>query len=109
MDAGFIPAFAPPREVLNLRFTGKDDLAWNHERSIGDYSLYRGLISALPGAYGACELSGLTLASATDPAAPPAGDGYFYLVTANNRLDEEGTKGFDTLAPTERANPVPCP
>ena len=58
--------------------------------------------------YGACEQYGLTGNSATDNAAVPAGDGYFYLVTAENRLDEEGTKGFDS-AQVERTNDAPCP
>ena len=42
-------------------------------------------------------------------AAPvPAGNGYFYLVTARNRLWEEGTKGSSS-AGAQRANPAPCP
>ncbi|RMH70289.1 MAG: hypothetical protein D6685_00265, partial [Bacteroidetes bacterium] len=36
----------------------------------------------------------------SDPIAP--GGGFFYLVTARNRLDEEGTKGRDS-AGSERA------
>ena len=35
------------------------------------------------------------------------GEGYFYLVTAENRLDEEGTKGFSHDGP-EREGTV-CP
>jgi hypothetical protein len=44
----------------------------------------------------------------TDPDVPSVTTGYFYLVTADNRLDEEGTKGFRSNG-TERGNPAPCP
>jgi hypothetical protein len=65
------------------------------------------VISAL--AYGQCEQQDLTDATATDTDTPSAPrEGFFYLVTANNRLGEEGTKGWDS-ADVERPNPVPCP
>lgn len=44
----------------------------------------------------------------SDPLAPSAGTGFFYLVTARNRLDEEGPKGFQSLG-VEEPNPDPCP
>ena len=44
----------------------------------------------------------------TDDASPGTGAGFFYLVTADNTLDEEGTKGF-TSAGAQRANLAPCP
>jgi hypothetical protein len=34
--------------------------------------------------------------TATDPASPPPDSIYFYLVTAENRLGEEGTKGYSS-------------
>ena len=40
---------------------------------------------------------------------PGSGDaGFLYLVTAENALDEEGSKGSDS-AGVPRGNPVPCP
>ena len=58
--------------------------------------------------YGQCEQQDLTTTSATDSAAVPLGDGYFYLVTARNRLSEEGTKGFRSDLMTERLGAT-CP
>ena len=45
--------------------------------------------------YGNCEQQEITGETTTDTDTPPGGDGYFYLVTAENRVDEEGTKGTD--------------
>lgn len=93
MDAGLPPDYRPPGEVLNLRFPAKTVLAWNPEMSVGSYNLYRGTLAALPGGYGAKVQTGLTAATATDTATPGAGECLIYLVTASNRLSEEGTKG----------------
>lgn len=96
MDGGFAQCFPPPGEVPGLRFTDAVTLAWRPERSVGDYSLYRGLLSTLPGlGYGACAQQDLAGETATDTDPVPVGDGFFYLVTASNRLGEEGTKGTD--------------
>jgi hypothetical protein len=109
MDGGFVGTYPPPGEVPGLRFTGHDTLAWNPERSVGIYNLYRDLMSSLSGlGYGNCEQQDLASETATDTDVPPLEDGYFYLVTAENRLGEEGTKGFDGNG-TERANTAPCP
>jgi hypothetical protein len=43
-----------------------------------------------------------------DTTVPPGGDGYFYLVTAENRLGEEGSKGTDS-GRMPRGNSSPCP
>ncbi len=60
--------------------------------------------------YGLCEQPPPVLATetATVTDLPGTGDARFFLVTARNRLAEEGTKGFDH-AGVERGNPVPCP
>lgn len=109
MEAGFVVAYPPPGEVANLRFADDTTLMWQPEPSIGSYALYRALLTALSGgSTGDCSQFGLTGITATDAAAPPVGNGFFYLVTARNRLAEEGTKGFDS-AGAERPNPVPCP
>ena len=96
MDAGIPPAYPPPGEVLNLRFPAKTTLTWNPEISVGSYNLYRGDRAALPGNYGAKVQAGLTAPTATDSQTPSPGQCLIYLVTASNRLDEEGTKGTDS-------------
>jgi hypothetical protein len=107
-DAGFAALFHPPGEVLDLRFTDSTHLAWDPEPSVGSYNLYRGLVSGLSGGYGACLSSGLTGESGVDASTPSAGQCFFYLVTAENRIAEEGTLG-QTSSGVERANPGPCP
>jgi len=109
MDTGFVSAYPPPGETLGLRFTGKQTLVWSPEKSVGTYNLYRDTIPALPGGmYGLCSQPGLTSETATDTTVPGIGTGYFYLVTAENRLREEGTKGYQRNG-SERPNPAPCP
>ena len=108
-DAGFGAAYPPPGEVLNLRFASGTTFVWDPEKSVGVYNLYRDLLSALAGLdYGQCDQYDLLGETATDGDAPPASDGYFYLVTAENRRGEEGTKGFDS-SDAERPNPSACP
>ena len=107
MDAGFPPDYRPPGEVLNLRWTTKTQFGWNPEPSVGAYNTYRGTVGSFSG-YGACLHAGLAANSDTDPAVPSSGTGYFYLVTAENRLNEEGTKGKDSGG-TPHPNPSPCP
>ena len=109
MDGGFVGDYPPPGEVKGDVFTNKTTLAWSPEKSIGTYDVYRASISTLPGlTYGACLQSGITTETATDTVTPTVGQGYFYLITARNRLGEIGTKGFATSG-TERANAAPCP
>lgn len=107
MDSGFPPDYRPPGEVLNLRFADKTDFGWDPEPSVGRYNTYRGTLGDFSG-YGTCLHGGLTGNYDTDPAVPPAGTGYFYLVTAENRLSEEGIKGRDSGGAIE-PNPAPCP
>lgn len=108
VDAGFVAAYPPPGEVGALSFSTKTTLRWNPERSAGAYEVYRNTISALPGDFGSCFASALTNETTSDPTNPSTGAGFFYLVTARNRLREEGTKGFRTGG-FERANLSPCP
>jgi hypothetical protein len=106
---GFGPVYPPPGEVTGLVFLDDTTLAWDPERSAGVYNLYRDGLGELPGlGYGFCEQSGLTGASAIDGEAPTAGDGYFYLVTVENRVAEEGTKGDDGDG-VERGSMDACP
>jgi hypothetical protein len=109
MDGGFVGDYPPPGEVKGDVFTNKTTLAWSPEKSVGTYDVYRAAISSLPGlAYGTCFQNGITTETATDTATPSAGQGYFYLITARNRLGEIGTKGYSTSG-MERANAAPCP
>lgn len=109
MDASFGSAYPPPGEVAGIRFTGKDTLVWSPEKSLGTYDAYRDRISNLSGlGSGACWQAGLTTETASDYEKVPSHDGYFYLVTASNRLEEEGTKGYQSGG-TERRNDAPCP
>ena len=82
--------------MLNLRFPAKTTLTWNPEISVGTYNLYRGDLAALPGNNGAKVQTGLTTPTATDSQTPAPGECLIYLVTASNRLNEEGTKGADS-------------
>lgn len=108
MGSGFGSAYPPPGETDGLLFSDHDTLIWNAERSAGTYNLYRALMTDLLGAgYGECFAPGLAGTTGTDAGTPPASDGWFYLVTAENRLGEEGTKGWDSGA-TEREGNV-CP
>lgn len=112
MDGGFAGAYPPPGEVLSLFFPNKSSLAWSPERSVGTYDLYRDLVSTLPGSFGSCSQSAIGGTSATDASNPATHASYFYLVTAKNRLAEEGTKGysrFPVSGAVERPNPAPCP
>ncbi len=106
-DASFVPAYRPAGEVRNLRFTDRTHFSWTADPAAGTYAVYRDLLSTLPGTFGTCFQSGLTATAAVDAATPPGGRGWFYLVTARNRLREEGTKGFTST--TERTNTAPCP
>jgi len=97
MGGGFGTVYPPPGEVTGLRFTDKTTLVWDPEKSVGIYNLYRDLISNLAGlGFGNCQQQDLAAATATDADAVPLNDGFSYLATAENRLDEEGTKGFQS-------------
>jgi hypothetical protein len=98
MHPGFVPAYRPPGEALNLLVDpDRVTFRWDPERSVGSYNLYRGLLSTLSGlGYGTCLQQSIAGETATDASIPSTGAGYFYIVTAENRLTEEGTKGFDS-------------
>ncbi|HXV62500.1 MAG TPA: hypothetical protein VEK15_17505 [Vicinamibacteria bacterium] len=113
LDSSFSTAYPPPSDVLGVEFTSGTDLAWDPQRSMV-YNVYRDLISNLIGlGFGSCLAPAeRALPIAADSSVPAVGDGYFYLVTAENRLDEEGTKGFQAMGGipgAERANAAPCP
>lgn len=111
MDAGFARSYPPPREVQGLLvLSDKATFSWNPEPATGAYDLYRGFVGDLPDGYGVCRVSDVpgtsTLLSELPEADP--GQGFFYIVTAKNRLREEGVKGYASSG-SLRANPQPCP
>jgi hypothetical protein len=108
MDGGFLNAFAPPGEVTHLRFDAPTHLLWDAQSAAGEYNVYRGTIPGILSDYGACLEPGVATTEATDSLVPASGAAYFYLVTATNRLGEEGTKGFNSSG-AERPNALPCP
>jgi hypothetical protein len=109
MDGSFMGAYPPPGEVYDLLFSDKTTMTWDSEKSTGTYNIYRDLMGTLSGgAFGTCFAHDLAAPTNTEPNTPPVNDGWFYLVTAENRLREEGTKGFRSSG-TERGNPLPCP
>ena len=79
------------------KFPGKTTLTWNPETSVGSYNVYRGDCATLSSSYGSKVQSGISGATTTDGEEPVAGQCFFYLITASNRLDEEGTKGTDSF------------
>ncbi len=116
MDWGFVGTYPPPGEVTGVQaktmpFSAYNTiLSWQAENSAGNYEVYRGLITSLPGSFGTCFASNLASAQiqTNDTTNPSVGQSYFYLVTSRNRLGEEGTKGYRSNG-TERPNPSPCP
>lgn len=109
-EAGFSLAYRPAGEVKQLLFAADHrTLRWLPEPSVGHYHVYRDPIGALSGlGYGTCLTSAVRTATYDDPSTPSSGAGYFYLVTAANRLHREGSKGRSS-AGTLRGNPTPCP
>jgi len=108
MDGGFVSAYPPPGEVQGLVFDSPQLFSWAAERSVGTYNVYKDSTGALPGGYGVCFDFGITGTSAQDLSDPLSGNGWFYLVTARNRLAEEGIKGTSHDG-TLRGNLSPCP
>jgi hypothetical protein len=109
MDGSFMGAYPPAGEVHGLLFSNKTTMAWVAEKSTGTYNIYRDLMNILSGGgFGTCFAQGLTQPAGSEPNTPPMNNGWFYLVTAENRLREEGTKG-DRSSGGQRGNPAPCP
>ena len=66
MDAGFASGYMPPSEVHGLRFADAQTLAWDPQRSVGVYNLYRDDLTTLGTSFGTCEQPGLSDSTATD-------------------------------------------
>ena len=109
LDGGFVGAYPPAGEVQGLEFLAdQQTLIWSREPASTAYNLYAGPLPGLPGTYGVCAVSRVAANSWADPSVPPPGAGRFYLVTGENRLWEEGTKGY-TSAGQPRGNTAACP
>jgi hypothetical protein len=117
-DVGLAVSYPPTGEIAPFCdgtaarcavFTTRTQLVWPAERSTGVYHVYRGTLASLPAlAFGVCWRFDVPGELVVETATPAAGTGFFYLVTAENRLGEEGTKGYQSNG-TERANAAPCP
>lgn len=93
-ESTWLSGYRPPTETSGLVFADKTNLEWTGHPAAGVYNLYRDLISSLSGlGFGNCKQQDIPTSTATDGDAVPGGDGFFYLVTVENRLAEEGTKG----------------
>ncbi|HZN02364.1 MAG TPA: DUF1800 domain-containing protein [Candidatus Polarisedimenticolia bacterium] len=92
-----IVAAAPPGEVTGVQVGSSSQISWTTIAGAADYNVYRGLVSWLGRGDGA-ECHGDEIAATSFPSAanPPAGEAYFYLVTAESSSGEEGTAGTGT-------------
>jgi hypothetical protein len=109
MTGGFLPAYMPPGEAMNVRFVDKSTLDWDAHPAAHVYQLYRGGVSSLSGVFaGSCEQPDLPSSTATVAGTPSTGEARFYLVTVKNRLGEEGTRGTDGSG-AERSDSGVCP
>ena len=109
LTAGFTGSYPPSAEVANVRFTNATTLVWDAERSVGVYNLYQGSVTnPFDPNYGLCQAAGIPVETVSVSSVPPRGRALFILVTAENRLAEEGPKGSDS-AGSPRDNSNPCP
>ena len=85
-------------------------LTWSPAAGADAYSVTRGALSTVgPAAYGSCLVEGVQGVSFGDPAVPAAGDGFFYLVQAENYTCGLGTLGYDsTEQERDNSNPAAC-
>jgi hypothetical protein len=105
-----------PDEVANLRVTPAGFFEWDAEGSASEYHVYRGALSSLGyGDFGSCEDSldsDLTDTLLNDLSEPPSGDGYFYMITADDTAGTggaEGTRGLGVCAERTAFTGTVCP
>ncbi|MEM7248015.1 MAG: hypothetical protein AAF533_21965 [Acidobacteriota bacterium] len=96
-----------PGSTTPLRLND-DTLRFERADTIGatTHAVIRGVLDELPSS-GRCIASGLTEASHVDPESPPAGEGWYYLVVAE-QCGQQGPAGHDSLA-RERTIEEACP
>lgn len=108
-----------PAEVMNLLWADKLTLNWNVVSGATEYNVYRGNLQNVSDAlsyafFGTCRNdldSNRSDTALTVPGHPPAGSGWFFLITARDGAApspalRESTLGFGTSA--ERSNYNPC-
>ena len=105
-DAGTASCYRPPAEVQVLWFSSPYTMHWTPEVSVGSYNLYRDHLDQAA-AGGLCHQPSIPTESTATPDTPSPGGGFFYLVTAENRIQEEGSRG-NTGGGVERMG-VSCP
>ncbi|MBP7146527.1 MAG: hypothetical protein KBD01_03210 [Acidobacteria bacterium] len=109
LDGGFTARYGPPSEVAGVRVHADHrTVSWDGQPAATAFNVYRDALPALPGSSGACLASRVGGVAWVDAASPAPGTGWFYLVSAENRLWEEGSLGSRSDG-TERANSSPCP
>lgn len=109
LNPGLATGYAPPGEVLDLVFSDDGTLDWAAEPSARFYHVYRDTLTNLSDTYaGSCAQQDLSASTTTDPATPAVGTTWFYLVTAENRLGVEGTRGRNASG-QERPATGSCP
>ena len=112
LSGGIVGTYAPPSEVQAVEFSAgggsSTELQWAPMPTAVRYDVYRGPLGRLPGTYGSCLASNLVGTVYNDPDAPGSGTGFFHLVTGENRLGEEGTKGYQSNGTVRTAAPA-CP
>lgn len=109
LSGGFAGPRRPPGEVRGLlALADKQTFQWSYEPGSAAYNVYRNGLTALPGSFGTCAASRISLNAWTNADVPAAGAGLFYLVTGENLLWEEGTLGEKSDGGA-RPNTTPCP
>jgi len=95
LQGGFVGSHPAPGEVTNLHFISETVLEWDPDPAVGFYNIYRDMIGNLSGlGFGNCQQPMVTAPTAMDTDPLSAGSAYFYLVTAENTLNQEGIKGY---------------
>jgi hypothetical protein len=109
INGGLVGSYPPPGEVANLQFTDATTLLWDVEPTRGNYNLYSGDVTQpFDPNYGVCQPPRIPTETTAFAATPALGEALFVLITVDNLIDEEGTKGTRSDG-MERPNPVPCP
>lgn len=108
LSGGPTGLYAPPVEVQAVGFASSGTMSWAPMPSAMLYNLYRGVTGTLPGTFGSCLASNVATTGFNDPASPGTRSGYFYLVTGENRLGEQGTKGYQSNGAQRTSSPA-CP
>jgi len=102
------PAAVDTVQVLRIGSTAR--LSWAPVSGADAYSVSRGVVGLLgPGEYGSCLVNDAGGTTFDDPAIPAAGQGYFYLVQAQNFECGLGSLGTDSEeVPRANTDPAAC-